>query len=62
MQAGDGPLMYDPKCLDLAKAFLSDHPALDTPKLHKQLAQIIQDTIEEEIGVMEDEQQADAPS
>ena len=38
--------MYDSKCFDLAVAFLGDHPELDTEINRDQLAQDIQQAIE----------------
>lgn len=54
--------MVDPKCLDLAHAFLSDHPDLDTPNAARHLAQVIQDTIDDEIALMEEDAKTQAPS
>jgi hypothetical protein len=39
-------MSYDPKCVDLAEAFLMDHPELDGEKHIPLLAQEIQDAIE----------------
>jgi hypothetical protein len=41
---------YDAKCYDLADVFLSDTPHLHTDKLARDLAEIIQQTIEEFIA------------
>lgn len=41
---------YDTKCFDLAEAFLSDEPTIDTPEYRARLAVQIQLTIEEWIG------------
>ena len=40
-------MSYDPKCYDLAAAFLEDEPELATEKNKCKLAQHIQDTIED---------------
>ncbi len=45
-------MSYDPQCLALAMTFLEDHPDLQSPKCARQLAQVIQDAIEEEIAIM----------
>ena len=39
-------MSYDPKCYDLAKDFLSDEPEQDTESARNELAQIIQDAVE----------------
>jgi hypothetical protein len=41
---------YDAKCYDLADAFLSDTPHLNTDKRTRQLARIIQQEIEDFIA------------
>ena len=41
--------MFDPKCYELAAAFLSDHPDKDTQENRETLAQHIQEQIEEMI-------------
>lgn len=38
---------YDPKCYDLAEAFLSDEPTLNTSQNRDQLASDIQQAIED---------------
>ena len=43
-------MAYDTKCYDLAKAFLSDEPALNSEDKRKSLAQHIQTEIENWIG------------
>jgi hypothetical protein len=43
---------YDPKCFDLAKAFLADEPELNTEKWAHSLALEIQQCIEDEIYFM----------
>lgn len=45
--------MYDVKCFDLARLFLTDHENIDCTKNVRQLAQVIQDAIETEIEEME---------
>lgn len=50
--------MFDEKCLDLAKAFLEDHPHIDKAKWARRLAQAIQDAIEIEIEIIEEEAEA----
>jgi hypothetical protein len=47
-------MAYDSKCYDLAEAFLEDEPSLNTEGRRKQLAQIIQTAIEDEIQWMRD--------
>jgi hypothetical protein len=44
---------YDQKCYDLAEAFLDDTPEINTTANTERLAQLIQDTIEDEIGDMQ---------
>ncbi len=39
-------MTYDPKCWDVADAFLADEPRLATPEHTDKLAQRLQDTIE----------------
>lgn len=41
---------YDTKCYDLADAFLSDEGEINTAENTERLAQLIHDTIEEEIA------------
>lgn len=41
------PQNFDPKCYDLADAFLSDHPQITSVELCNQLAAEIQQTIED---------------
>lgn len=43
---------YDTKCYDLADAFLRDEGEINTAENTERLAQLIQDTIEEEIADM----------
>lgn len=43
---------YDPKCLELAKAFLSDEPDLNTDANAHALALEIQQCVEDEIYFM----------
>jgi len=45
-------MTYDPKCFDLAVAFLSDDPDLDTPAARITLASEIQRAIEAELTFM----------
>lgn len=52
--------MYDPKCYSLAEMFLEDHISEDMEDLRRhtlteQLAQVIQDAIEDEIDAMKSE-------
>lgn len=42
--------MFDPKCFDLAEAFLEDHPHLRNERRSNELAQIIQTAIDEYIA------------
>ena len=42
-------MSYDPKCYNLAKSFLEDHPEKDTEENRAMLAQHIQEQIEEMI-------------
>lgn len=42
-------MAFDPKCYDLAEAFLVDEPAIASEENKKKLAQAIQTVIEEEI-------------
>ncbi len=42
-------MAYDPKCYDLAQAFLEDHPNLNTELRRDMLAQVIQTTIDDYI-------------
>jgi hypothetical protein len=51
---------YDEKCFDLAVLFLSDEPALDTPKNRDELAGDIQALIEDFIFVKRREKEAGA--
>lgn len=44
---------FDPKCFELAAAFLADHPDLNTEAARTTLAAEIQQTIEDEIRFME---------
>lgn len=43
-------MSHDSKCYDLAAVFLSDEPALDTTKRCDELADLIQQTIEDWIA------------
>jgi hypothetical protein len=43
-------MAFDTKCHDLATAFLSDEPKLDTPQNRNFLAQVIQTAIEDWIN------------
>lgn len=45
-------MSFDPKCYDLAKAFLADEPGLDTEAARTTLASAIQDCIQDEIHLM----------
>jgi hypothetical protein len=45
-------MTVDPKVYELAVAFLSDEPALDTPAARDTLAGAIQQAIEDEIEFM----------
>ena len=45
-------MAYDAKCYDLAKAFLADEPQIDTEANRDDLAQSIQDVIEQAIEAM----------
>lgn len=45
-------MSFDPKCYDLAEAFLQDEPLLNTDARRSHLAQVIQSVIEEEIADM----------
>lgn len=45
-------MAYDAKCYELAEAFLSDAPKLNTPAAVDRLAQCIQDQIESELEYM----------
>jgi hypothetical protein len=47
--------MYDEECLFLAQAFLRDHPELDSEETQKELAQLIQSTIDDYIHEKEDD-------
>lgn len=51
--------MYDTKCYNLAVAFLEDEPAINTPERVNQLAQKIQDTIEDEINMWTEDKKLD---
>jgi len=42
--------MYDPKCYELAKEFLEDEPEMQTDDHRAELAQRIQDVIEDYIA------------
>ena len=46
-------MSYDGSCYDLAEGFLSDEPALDSEFRRKQLAQLIQDTIDDYMHALE---------
>jgi hypothetical protein len=46
-------MAYDTKCDDLAVAFLADTPDIDNPRSRAVLAQLIQNTIEDEIQYLE---------
>ena len=46
-------MSYDSKCYDLAAAFLADLPDIDTEINRCELAQVIQQTIEDEIAYKE---------
>jgi hypothetical protein len=46
------PKTYDPRCLELAKTFLSDEPDLNTEDMAHALALVIQEAIEGEIDFM----------
>ncbi len=46
--------MFDPKCLELAGAFLEDYPSLDTAVNAEKIAQAIQDAIEEAFDELEE--------
>lgn len=50
-------MSYDPKCYELAEAFLADEPLLNSKAWKNQLAQIIQDAIEGEISWMRREEE-----
>lgn len=43
---------FDPKCYDLAAAFLSDEPSLNSEAARSTLADAIQQAIEDEIEFM----------
>jgi len=43
--------MYDSKCYDLAEAFLSDEPEVNTAENRHVLAQLIQQAIEDFIEI-----------
>ena len=43
---------FDPKCFDLAAAFLADHPCLNSDAAKVTLAQAIQEAIEYELVFM----------
>lgn len=45
-------MTFDPKCFELAKAFLADEPALNTDAARTTLAQAIQQAVEDEIEFM----------
>jgi hypothetical protein len=55
-------MSYDPWCLDLAKRFLEDEPNLDTGPNQADLAQCIQDAIENWFGEKKDEELKDVHS
>lgn len=46
------PKTYDSRCHELAKAFLSDEPDLNTDDMAHALALVIQEAIEDEIDFM----------
>lgn len=46
-------MAWDQKCFDLAQAFLSDTPHLETNRRTEELAQLIQTTIEDWIALEE---------
>lgn len=41
---------YDTKCYELAGQFLSDEPQFSDPRYQDELARVIQDAIEDQIG------------
>ena len=43
-------MTFDPKCEDLARSFLSDHPELDAEKLAPILAAQLQEAVEDFIA------------
>lgn len=45
-------MTFDQKCFDLAAAFLSDHPSINTEAAKTTLASAIQSCIEDEIEFM----------
>jgi predicted RNase H-like HicB family nuclease len=47
--------MYDSECLYLAQAFLRDHPEIDSEKTQKELAQRIQEVIDDYIEEKEED-------
>lgn len=47
-------MTFDPKCFELAKAFLADDPNLNTDAAHVTLAAAIQQAVEDELFFMRD--------
>ena len=47
-------MSFDPRCYDLAELFLSDEPAINTREKRDELAQIIQDAVEDFIAYERD--------
>lgn len=52
-------MSFDPRCYDLAELFLSGEPAINTPEKRDELAQILQDAIEDFIAYGRDPSLAD---
>lgn len=52
-------MSFDPRCYELAELFLSDEPAINTSEKRDELAQIIQDAIEDFIAYERDPSLAD---
>lgn len=50
-------MSYDTKCYELAKQFLADRPKVDSPQHRDELAQAIQDVIEDCLTEFFDEEQ-----